>query len=122
MANTDRAFLEKMAVCTQHAGDLLTSAKAVIGPYRLSYRRFGDGDRQTESGIDAIVKRFEEREDLLAILCAFDKSEAAGKPANGPQLKPDHVSTFKLFVDWYYLLKIQPAALNRLAETTAKAA
>lgn len=54
------------------------------------------------------------REELLAVVRAFDASVATGKPATGPNPKGEHASYMKLFCDWYFMEKAQPLALDRI--------
>ncbi|MEW9805108.1 AbiV family abortive infection protein [Mesorhizobium marinum] len=53
--------------------------------------------------------------DMLSIVRAFDESARGGR-GSGPRLKADYVAILKAFVDWYFLEKLQPVALARLAQ------
>jgi hypothetical protein len=100
-------FLKALRLMMIEAGDLKETDP--IEPALIDFaEKRGAGD-------------FPEREAIFGIIRAYDES-AKGKPVPGPRLKPDYVSTLKLFVDWYFIQKLQPAALERLTKEGREAA
>lgn len=64
---------------------------------------------------------FEEQEDVLGIIRAFDTARRTGKSSEGPMPRATHAGIIKAFVSWYYMELIQPTAFADVKDKFKKA-